>query len=131
MTDTPQRVPQRVTVSSPRMMAARVARHPVTREIDELTGLGEVYMRSLMRAQGRLAFVTAAAVVLGLGALPILFAVVPAVREASIAGIPIVWLILGVGVYPWLLVVGAVFVRQAERNERRFTDLVAPQEPPE
>ncbi len=124
MTDTPRRV----VVSSPRMHAARVNRHLVTREIDELTGLGEVYIRSLVRAQARLAFVTAGAVVLGLGVLPILFALVPAARAADIAGIPVVWLILGVGVYPWLLVVGTVYVRHAERNERRFTDLVAPEE---
>ena len=34
------------------------------------------------------------------------------------------WLVLGVGVYPVLIAIAAYAVRQAERNERAFTELV-------
>ena len=84
-------------------------------------------MRSLMRAQLRLA----CSVVLrrsrcSLGGLPLLFLAVPAVRaDLHVLGLPLPWLLLGVARLPraaswpaWL------YVRQAERNERDFADLV-------
>jgi hypothetical protein len=62
-----------------------------------------------------------AVVVLG---LPLLFATVPEVREAEVFGLPLPWVLLGVLVYPVLIALAAYAVRQSERNERAFTDLV-------
>jgi hypothetical protein len=56
--------------------------------------------------------------------LPLLFAVAPAAGRADIAGVPLSWLLLGFVVYPALVGVGAFYVRQAERNEREFGELV-------
>ena len=39
-------------------------------------------------------------------------------------GLPLAWLLLGVLVYPWLLLLGFRFVRRAERNERDFVLLL-------
>ncbi|MFD1934266.1 MULTISPECIES: hypothetical protein [Nonomuraea] len=114
----------RVTVTSPRTAAARRPRYPASREIDEQTRLGEVYMRSLLRTQFRLALFVCtvlACVVLG---LPLLFLLAPDLRSADLMGVPLPWAMLAGLIYP-LFVVGAwLYVRQAERNERHFEDLV-------
>ena len=39
-------------------------------------------------------------------------------------GLPLAWLLLGVLVYPWLVLLGLRFVRRAERNERDFALLL-------
>ena len=39
--------------------------------------------------------------------------------------LPLGWLLLGVAVYPWLLVLGWAYVRRAERNEDDFAELVS------
>ncbi|WP_455578023.1 LytR/AlgR family response regulator transcription factor [Actinomadura luteofluorescens] len=116
--------PGRTLVTGPRTRTVRRPRYPVTREIDEQTGLGEAYMRSLVRAQWRLAArlcLVLAVVVLG---LPLLFALVPAVREREVFGLPLPWVLLGGLMYPWFVACGWWYVRQAERNEDDFADLV-------
>jgi len=121
-TPVPPRVRQRVT--RPSTSYATLRRVEVEREIDEQTALGDVFMRSLMRSQLRLAGVVLGTLALTLGMLPLLFAVVPAAGRADIGGVPLPWLLLGVVVYPALVGLGAFYVRQAERNEREFGDLV-------
>jgi len=121
-TPVPPRVRQRITRPSTSYTTRR--RVEVEREIDEQTALGDVFMRSLMRSQLRLAGVVLGTLALTLGMLPLLFAVVPAAGRADIGGVPLPWLLLGVVVYPALVGLGAFYVRQAERNEREFGDLV-------
>ena len=121
-TDPPGR---RVLVTSPRMRALR--RPPtrsVTRDIDEQTRVGEIYMRSLMRTQLRLALVVLGTFVVVVGGLPLAFALVPALRSAEVAGLPLPWLVLGVGVYPLVSLAAWWYVRSAERAEGDFADLV-------
>jgi hypothetical protein len=114
-----------VRVTSPLMGAARRVPHrPATREIDEQTGLGEVYMRSLLRSQLRLALSVLAATAVLLGGLPVMFAVAPAVAQAHLLGLPLPWLLLGALAYPMLWLAARYYVRQAERNESDFTDVL-------
>ncbi|WP_243716974.1 DUF485 domain-containing protein [Actinomadura darangshiensis] len=111
-------------MTGPRSRTVRRPRYPVTREIDEQTGLGEAYMRSLLRTQLRLAVrlcLVLAVVVFG---LPLLFALFPAVREQEVLGLPLPWVVLGGLIYPWFVACGWWYVRQAERNEDDFADLV-------
>jgi hypothetical protein len=96
----------------------------VTREIDDQTEMGAVYMRSLLVTQLRLALVVLGAVALLVGGLPALFALVPGVREVDVLGLPLPWLLLGGLVYPALVGLGWFYVHQAERTEREFVDLV-------
>jgi hypothetical protein len=42
----------------------------------------------------------------------------------TVFGVRLPWLLLGVLAYPFLLLVGWVYVRMAERNERDFAELV-------
>lgn len=124
MTGPRDRAARRVVVTRPAAHRLRGPRPTPLREIDEQTGVGAVYMRSLMRAQLRLAVLTLLVVLGTLAALPLVFLLAPAVREVTLLGIPVPWVVLGVLVYPLLLAAGGYYVRQAERTERDFADLL-------
>ena len=116
--------PRRVRVTSPRASARRPRRVTVASEIDAQSRLGEIYMASLLRAQLRLAGVVLVVVAVFVAGLPVLFTVFPQLMEHRLLGMPLPWVLLGFAVYPFLLLVGWVYVRAAERNERDFTDVV-------
>jgi len=115
--------PERVRVTAPRAVRRPPGR-PVLRALDEQDVVGELLVRSLVRAQLGLALRLGAVLALLLGGLPLLFALVPAVRDARVAGLPLPWLLLGVLVHPALLACGWLHVRLAERAERDFVELV-------
>ncbi|WP_327091389.1 hypothetical protein OIE66_12305 [Nonomuraea sp. NBC_01738] len=115
---------RRVAVTSPRTAAARRRRYPATREIDEQTRLGELYMRSLLRTQFRLALFVCTVLVCVVGGLPLAFLLLPDLREADVLGIPLPWAVLAGLIYPAFVGGAWLYVRQAERNERHFADLV-------
>ncbi|MEU4603252.1 hypothetical protein AB0F43_09755 [Kribbella sp. NPDC023972] len=119
------RVRRRVRVTSPRTSAAR---RPITRtgtrEIDEQTRLGQVYMQSLIQSQLRLALAVIAGSAVVLGGIPLLFALVPATRTFAVLGLPLPWVILGIVVYPVVYVAARIYVRNAERIESEFTEFV-------
>lgn len=123
-------LPQRVRVTSTRRDATtRGVVRPLTREIDEQSNLGEVFVSGLMAAQLRLAAMVLAFGAVGLGGLPLLFLLVPATRSLDIGRIPLPWLILAVIVYPVALVVARYYVRQSERIEAEFSAVIARREP--
>jgi hypothetical protein len=122
MSDEP--TPQRIRVTSPRSGAARRRQVAVTHEIDAQTSVGEVYVRSLIATQARLALLVLAVVAVVLGGLPLLFWLLPQVGKVQALGIPLPWLLLGGLVYPAMVTLGWFYVRQAERTERQFSDLV-------
>ncbi len=124
MTGTPEQPPPpRVRVTAPR---SDVRRRPqlLVQEIDEQTELGAVYVRSLLWAQLRLAAGILVAMGLMIGGLPLLFTVAPELLSSTVLGMPLTWGLLGFLVYPLLLLLGWLYVRRAERNERSFADLV-------
>jgi len=116
--------PRRIRVTSPRTSARRTQQATVASEIDAQTRLGEIYMSSLLRAQLRLAILVIATVLVFVAGLPLLFSVVPSLAEVMVLGMPLPWVLLGFAVYPFLLLLGWLYVRAAERNERDFTDVV-------
>ncbi|WP_329083537.1 hypothetical protein [Streptosporangium sp. NBC_01469] len=116
--------PRREVVTSPRTMAPRHPRYPVTREIDEQTRLGEVYMRSLVRTQFRLALFVCTVLGCVVAGLPLMFLLVPELRAVHVLGIPLPWAVLGGLIYPAFVIGAWLYVRQAERNERHFAELV-------
>jgi hypothetical protein len=113
-----------VRVTSPRVHAGRPRAHSVTSEIDAQTELGAVYIRSLVRSQLRLAGLVLALLAVVVGGLPLLFVLAPAVRETRLLGVPLPWVLLAAVVYPVLVGLGWFYVRQAERHERAFAELV-------
>lgn len=116
--------PRRVRVTSPRTGAVRMRRVKATSEIDAQTQLGEVYMSSLLRAQLRLAGLVLLAVGVLVAGLPLFFLVLPGLSSTYILGMPLSWVLLGFVVYPFLVLLGWLYVRAAERNERDFTDVI-------
>jgi hypothetical protein len=114
-----------VVVTSPRTRAPR-ARRPYsgTREINEQSELGAVYMRTLIRAQRRLGLSVCFVVCGTLGLLPLLFAVEPELGRMRVFGLGLPWFLLCVATFPMLLLAGWFYVRQAERSEREFAELV-------
>ena len=124
MTDEPEPLTERVRITNPLTNASPHLRRSVEQEIDESTAVGEVYMRSLIRSQLRLALVVVFTLMLSVGIMPIVFVMFDSVTLYRVFGIPLPWWILGVVVYPFLLVLGWLYTRQAERAERDFAELV-------
>jgi hypothetical protein len=122
----------RVAVSAPRRLRARgYSARARAADLHAQPQLGQVYVRSLVRNQLRLALGVLAVLGAVLGGLPAAFALLPGLRTAEVFGIRLAWLLLGVVAYP--LLVGAAFfhVRHAERVERDFTELLGgPDAPP-
>ncbi len=116
--------PERVRVTHPRTAGARSRPRTARSEIDAQTELGAIYMASLLRTQGRLAAAVLLVVAVTLGGLPLLFHLAPGLKDLSVAGMPLPWVLLALLVYPFLFVLGWVYLRRAERNERAFTDVV-------
>ena len=107
-----------------RVTAPRSAPRPAgeSREAAEESEVGQVFVRSLIRSQLRLALVVAIGFMLILGAFPLLVAV-PGLAETRIAGIPFDWILLGAGIYPVIGLSAWLFIRAAARNEARYRDL--------
>jgi hypothetical protein len=97
---------------------------PVSRDLDEQTGLGDVYLEGLMRAQLRLSVAVLALTAVGLAALPVVLSLVPATRTLTVGGVPFPWLSLGVAVYPAAWFLARWYTRQAERIEQDFAEVV-------
>jgi hypothetical protein len=123
MTAPQQRPPERT-----RIVLADLARtRPpagTTVELTEQSPVGDALLRGLIRTQLAHALRLAAVVVVGLGGLPLLFAAAPEIAATRPLGVSLPWLLLGLAAYPFLYVVGAMYVRLAERTEADFTDLV-------
>jgi hypothetical protein len=117
--DPPQ---QRVRVTGPPRR-----RSPGTRtgDVGAQTQLGEVYLGSLLREQLALALRIIALLALGVGSLPLVFHLWPGLTDVHLLGLPLPWLLLGILVYPVLLLLGWRYVARAERNERDFADLLS------
>ena len=110
----------RVRVTAPHSAARPAA---PTREAAEESVVGQLFVRSLIRSQLRLALVVAGGFLLILGAFPLLLAAVPGLAETRVAGIPFDWLLLGAGIYPVIGLSAWLFIRTAARNEARYRDL--------
>ena len=115
---------ERVRVTGPPRHTT--AGRPASRlgDVHEQTALGDVYLRSLLREQLGLALAVLTALALTLGLLPLAFHLWPGLADLDVAGVPVAWLLLGVAVYPFLLLLGWRYVRSVERNEQDFADLV-------
>ncbi|MFD1847440.1 hypothetical protein [Arthrobacter flavus] len=121
----PDDPPQRVRVTAPRSTSRPApGSYPVAREMAEQSEVGELFVRSLIRSQLRLAVVVAAGFLVILIGIPVLLAVFPQIGELSVFTVPVPWLLLGLGVYPLVISCAALYVRSASRNEMRFRDLI-------
>ncbi len=121
MTPPPPRV--RVT-RTPRQSRSEGPR-TVREEIAGTSRLGTTYVSSLRRAQLQLTLGALALCGLPLGALPLFFACVPAARSVAVRGLPLTWIVLGLLVYPGVVLAARWYVRASERIESDFSDVVS------
>jgi hypothetical protein len=104
--------------------ALPAARPPAdVRDAAEESDAGQVFVRSLIRSQLRLALVVACGFLLILLAFPLLLGLVPGLADSTIAGLPFDWVLLGAGIYPVIGLSAWLYVRTAARNEARYRDL--------
>lgn len=115
----------RVRVTSPRRRAKlRGPGRTPRAEIQEETGLGEVYVEALVRAQLRLAMAVLGGLLLVIGALPALFILMPSLHHLMIGPVPLPWFLLLGLIYPFAFFLARTYVKSAERVERDFVDFV-------
>lgn len=93
-------------------------------DVQDLTSVGDLLRSNLIGNQLGLALRVAAVAVLTLGSLPALFALFPEIGQVDILGLRLPWLLLGVLVYPFLLLLGWWHTRSAEKVEQEFADHV-------
>ncbi len=94
-------------------------------EFEEQTEVGGVYLQALMRRQLRLSLAVATTFILFLAVQPLISARWPQWASMRLWGIPLPWLVLGLGSYPLLIWLGMVYVRRAEEVDDEFTDLLS------
>ena len=117
--------PHRVIITHPRTASRRrSSRTSAQRDLAEHTVRGEVLLASLRRSQLRLALSIAAVFVVTLALVPLSYAAVPALHDVMLMGVPVLWMILGFGVFPLIILLGWIHVRVTERYEQQFTDLI-------
>ena len=93
-------------------------------EVEERTGALEGLVRDLVEKQLRAALRLSGIVAVVLFGLPLMFWLVPSTGDVEVLGIRLPWLLLGVLAYPFLVVVGLMYTRRAERNEDDFLGML-------
>ncbi|KXT58452.1 membrane protein [Gordonia sp. QH-12] len=114
--------PQRERVVLSERRGARMVRTRV--QVAEQTGVGEHLVRGLVRAQLALALRLGVAVLAIFVAIPLIGATVEPFADATVFGLRLNWLILGLLPLPLLYLAGRLYIRLAEQAERDFVRLV-------
>lgn len=96
---------------------------PLVTEIAEQTEVGDVVLRSLLSAQLRLALLVLILFGSVLGGLPLLFVASPHLSHIKLFGMPVQWLVVGLGVFPLFWAIARLYVHFAERNEAEFVEI--------
>lgn len=117
-----QPAPQRVVIRSADVGPRRVG--VGSRAFDERSEYRDVLLHSLIRAQFGLTLGFIALTVGALISLPLVVSLMPWLARKQLLGLPFSLAVLGVAVYPVLLIIGLAYTRLAERTERHFLDLV-------
>jgi Flp pilus assembly protein TadB len=109
------------------VLAKRRSSRPVVRTLTELedqTSVGEALASQLVRLQLMLSLRQMLLAVVVLISIPLVFLWVPSLGSATILGLRLPWLLLGLAVYPFFVAVAWSYNRSADRNEQDFADWV-------
>jgi hypothetical protein len=111
-----------------RVRVTRTAASPLVavREMAEHTAVGDAYLRSLVSQQLRAGLRTTGFLAAFLICTPLVLTFVPSIRSWKLFGVNAAWLLLGVVVYPFLILLAHRFIRRVEINEAEFEQLVNP-----
>jgi hypothetical protein len=116
-------LPQRSIVRSSDVVTPRRGGANPT-AFDEHSEYRDVLLHSLMRAQFGLTLGFIALAVGVLISLPLVVSLVPSLADKHVFGLPLTLAVLGIAVYPVLVIIALAYVRLAERTERHFLELV-------
>ena len=109
---------KRIAVMSPQTRLAHSRRRARGRwRVPKLDAQGAERAEELHRRQLRLAVAPLALLFAGILGLPLLFALVPALDDIRLLGIPVSWLALAVLPYPALTALAGWQLRRAEKAE--------------
>lgn len=107
----------RVRVSAPAGTMLNIARRSAPAEADTF------YVQSLIRSQLRLAVSVALGFLLLLVGLAVMIVAWPQINNIRFATIPLPWWLLGVGVYPLIMLCALLFNKAAARNEAAYRSI--------
>ncbi len=93
-------------------------------EIVEQTSYGEIFLQHLIHRQLSLSLGVAAAFLLVLLGMPLVYTLFPELGSVTFLGLPIHWLLLGGLMYPFLWLLAAYYTRAAKQREDEFTRLL-------
>ena len=82
--------------------------------------IGAIYLRTLFRAQLRLAIVCCVGFALTVATAAVIIATVPTLHETYVGGVPWSWVLQAYGMYPIVALFAALYVRAATRNEKSY-----------
>lgn len=117
----------REVVRAPDRTGKGIRPSPQVADLYETGSYGRVLLSSLVRAQLGLAVAVLAPLAAIVIAIPLLATLWPHLVHVRVLGLPLFLLILGLGVYPPLVLAGWWYVRRAEALERSFAELMAEQ----
>jgi uncharacterized membrane protein (DUF485 family) len=114
-----------VRVTAPRAGSRAASARPVSHNAADAptSDIAGVYVRSLIRSQLRLGVVFAVGFAAATALFVLAIAFAPELDTTFVAGVPLSWLLLGVGVYPLAITVAGLYLRAASRNEARYRSL--------
>jgi hypothetical protein len=115
----------RTTVTHPRTVATRVARDPLALpNIEQPSGLSELALHTLMRAQLRMGLRYLSVIVFALVAVPLFLVNTSLLDDKSFVGVPVTWIVIGAGFFPLLLGVSVSYTRSISRLEAAYLQMV-------
>ncbi|MDN5887942.1 MAG: hypothetical protein L0H61_13090, partial [Micrococcaceae bacterium] len=111
-------LPARVRVTAPEGAPLGIARRRASHD-----PAAEFYVRSLIRSQLRLSLSVALGFLLLLLCLAVVVTFWPQIQDIRLLTIPLPWLVLGVGVYPIILLGAFLYNRVSARYEAQYLDV--------
>ncbi len=107
----------RVRVSAPAGTMLNIVRRSAPAAADTF------YVHSLIRSQLRLAVSVALGFLLLLVGMAVMVVAWPQINNIRLATIPLPWWLLGVGVYPLIMLSAILFTKAAARNEAKYRSI--------
>jgi hypothetical protein len=115
--------PTRVTVTHPRTRAAERSERSVL-DAEAAGPVNELAVAAIAKEQLALALRFFVTLVFVLLMVPLVVVRVGWIRSIRVAGVPMAWIAIGGGFFPFFLLLGHRYVRAAERLEDRFVAVV-------
>jgi hypothetical protein len=121
MTSRPDRITvmsrqTRLALQNPRVPARAPTRAARPDSLDDSARLAV-----LLRVHRSLAAQTMAMVLAGTLGLPLVLSLLPDLSDVRLLGVPVIWLVLGVSLYPLMLMLGRWHTRRAERVDDQLS----------